>query len=132
MRAIAYTRCSTNEQADSGLGLKAQEQRIRAYCGMKGANLIEIVTDAGVSGGKPLAARDGGRQLLEAIRKHRADAVIMLKLDRMFRPPALLLVPAVSIFVGCGQMILAGRDNQRVAAAGDLLRFADQSEIVVE
>jgi len=85
MKAIGYTRCSTHEQADSGLGLDAQAQRIRAYCGMKDLDLIEIVTDAGVSGGKPLAKRDGGLQLLEAIRARKADAVVMLKLDRMFR-----------------------------------------------
>ena len=76
MRAIGYTRCSTNEQADSGLGLDVQEQRIRAYCRMKGLELIQIVTDAGVS---------GGQRLLAAIRKKRADGVVMLKLDRMFR-----------------------------------------------
>ena len=85
MKAIGYTRCSTHEQADSGLGLDVQIQRIRAYCGMKDINLIEIVTDAGVSGGKPLASREGGQQLLDTIRKRKADAVVMLKLDRMFR-----------------------------------------------
>ena len=85
MKAFGYTRCSTNEQADSGLGLDVQEQRIRAYCGMKGVELVEIATDAGVSGAKPLAKREGGQRLLTAIRKRRADAVVMLKLDRMFR-----------------------------------------------
>ncbi|MCH7840683.1 MAG: recombinase family protein [Planctomycetes bacterium] len=85
MKAIGYTRCSTHEQADSGLGLDVQTQRIRAYCGMKDMDLIEIVTDAGVSGGKPLASREGGQRLLDAIRKRKAGAVVMLKLDRMFR-----------------------------------------------
>ncbi len=85
MKAIGYIRCSTQEQADSGLGLDAQAQRIRAYCGMKDLDLVEIITDAGVSGGKPLAKRDGGLQLLEAIRARKADAVVMLKLDRMLR-----------------------------------------------
>lgn len=85
MRAIGYTRCSTNEQADSGLGLEAQEERVRAYCTLKGLRLIDLITDAGVSGGKPLAQRDGGRALLETLKKHKADAVVMLKLDRMFR-----------------------------------------------
>ena len=85
MKAICYVRCSTQEQADSGLGLEAQAQRVRAYCGMKGLDLIEIVTDAGVSGGKPLAARDGGQRLLAAMKARTAEAVVMLKLDRMFR-----------------------------------------------
>jgi DNA invertase Pin-like site-specific DNA recombinase len=65
--------------------LDAQAQRIRAYCGMKGLDLIEIVTDAGVSGGKPLAKREGGQRLLAALKARTAEAVVMLKLDRMFR-----------------------------------------------
>ena len=85
MKAIGYTGCSTHEQADSGLGLVAQETRIRAYGGMKGLDLVEIITDAGVSGGKPLAKRDGGQRLLAAIKTRKAEAVVMLKLDRMFR-----------------------------------------------
>jgi len=85
MKAIGYTRCSTNEQADSGLGLEAQAERIKAYCTMRGSELLELITDAGVSGGKPLASRDGGQRLLTAIRERKADGVVMLKLDRMFR-----------------------------------------------
>jgi|CXWL01.1.fsa_nt_gi DNA invertase Pin-like site-specific DNA recombinase len=85
MKAIGYTRCSTNEQADSGLGLDAQSVRIKAYCTMRGIDLADIITDAGVSGGKPLAMRDGGLRLLTDLKDKRADAVVMLKLDRMFR-----------------------------------------------
>ena len=85
MKAIGYTRCSTNEQADSGLGLDAQSERIKAYCTMRGIELADIITDAGVSGGKPLATRDGGQRLLSDLKDKRAEAVVMLKLDRMFR-----------------------------------------------
>ncbi len=88
MKAIGYTRCSTQEQSDSGLGLDAQTERIRAYCAMRKLVLADIVTDAGVSGGKPLAARDGGQRLLCALRQNKAQAVVMLKLDRMFRNAA--------------------------------------------
>lgn len=85
MKAIGYTRCSTNEQADSGLGLDAQSERIKAYCVMRGIDLADIITDAGVSGGKPLATREGGQRLLADLKDKRAEAVVMLKLDRMFR-----------------------------------------------
>ena len=85
MKAIGYIRCSTQDQSDSGLGLDAQAQRIRAYLAMRGLELVELVTDAGVSGGKPLANREGGQRLLESIRRKNANAVVMLKLDRMFR-----------------------------------------------
>ncbi len=30
--ALGYVRVSTDEQAERGLGLEAQRQRIRAYC----------------------------------------------------------------------------------------------------
>ncbi len=85
MNAIGYVRCSTQEQVDSGLGLEAQETRIKAYCAMRNLDLVQIITDAGVSGAKPLANRQGGKQLLMAIRKKKTKAVVMLKLDRMFR-----------------------------------------------
>ncbi len=85
MKAIGYTRCSTQEQADSGLGLDAQSERIRAYCGMRGLTLLDLITDAGESGGKPLDTREGGQRLLTAIRERKADAVVLLKLDRGFR-----------------------------------------------
>ncbi len=85
MKAIGYTRCSTNEQADSGLGLDSQAERIKAYCTMRGIDLADIITDAGVSGGKPLASRDGGQRLLSALKGRQAESVVMLKLDRMFR-----------------------------------------------
>lgn len=83
-KAIGYIRCSTHEQADRGLGLDAQAERIRAYARLKGLDL-ELITDAGVSGGKPLAKREGGQRLLAAVRERKADAVVVLKLDRGFR-----------------------------------------------
>ncbi len=85
MKAIGYIRCSTHEQADSGLGVDAQAQRIRAYLTLKGLDLTNIITDAGVSGGKPLAKREGGQRLLAILKQRKASAVVMMKLDRGFR-----------------------------------------------
>ena len=48
--AIGYTRCSTAEQATSGLGMDAQRQRIEAYCVCHDLELIEIITDPGAGG----------------------------------------------------------------------------------
>ncbi len=85
MKAIGYIRCSTHEQADSGLGLDAQAKCIRASLTLKGLDLTEIITDAGVSGGKPLAKREGGQRLLATLKQRKASAVVMMKLDRGFR-----------------------------------------------
>ena len=62
--AIGYVRVSSEEQADSGLGLQAQRQRIVAFCAMEEPRLAEVYEDAGVSGGKPLSSRPSGSRLL--------------------------------------------------------------------
>jgi DNA invertase Pin-like site-specific DNA recombinase len=85
--AISYIRVSSEEQADSGLGLEAQRQRIAAYCHRKGVHLAEVFEDPGVSGGKPLASRPAGSKLLAAARKGKV-LVIVAKLDRLFRSVA--------------------------------------------
>ena len=85
--ALGYIRVSSEEQADSGLGLEAQRQRIAAYCIMKGLHLAEVFEDPGVSGVKPLASCPAGGKLLAAAKNSRAF-VIVSKLDRLFRSVA--------------------------------------------
>ena len=84
-RAIGYVRVSTDTQADDGVSLDHQETRIRAYCTAAGLELVAIVRDEAVSGGKPLADRKGGGELLAAIGRGDAHHVVALKLDRLFR-----------------------------------------------
>jgi DNA invertase Pin-like site-specific DNA recombinase len=85
--ALGYVRVSSDEQADSGLGLEAQRQRIRAYAELKDLRLVEVFEDPGVSGGKELNTRPGGARLLEAARRHKA-VVVVARLDRLFRSVA--------------------------------------------
>ena len=85
--AISYIRVSSEEQADSGLGLEAQRQRIAAYCTMKGLHLAEVFEDPAISAGKPLASRPAGSRLLAAAKKGQA-VVVVAKLDRLFRSVA--------------------------------------------
>jgi len=47
--AIGYVRVSSEEQADSGLGLEARRQRIAAYCAMKRLHLAEVFEYPGIS-----------------------------------------------------------------------------------
>lgn len=85
--AIGYIRVSSEDQADSGLGLEAQRQRIRAYCESKGLHLAEIFEDPGISGGKALSSRPAGAKLL--INARRGESVIVVaKFDRLFRSVA--------------------------------------------
>lgn len=79
--AIAYARVSTQEQARSGLGLEAQEARIRAFCEAQGWRLVHIYRDAGVSAAT--LNRPALKEALDALRPGRV--LVALKLDRLTR-----------------------------------------------
>jgi DNA invertase Pin-like site-specific DNA recombinase len=85
MRAVAYARVSTEEQAVEGVSLEAQAAKLRAYALVRGLELVELHEDQGVSGGKALEDRPAGKALLENVQAGRVDAVIAVKLDRLFR-----------------------------------------------
>ena len=57
--AIAYLRCSTDEQVDSRAGLDAQLHAIRSWADKHGIELVATFSDEGVSGAAPLDKRPG-------------------------------------------------------------------------
>lgn len=83
--AVAYVRVSTEEQADVGMSLDAQEARLRAYCTLRSLNLASVYRDEAVSGGKPFAGRPAGTALLAALAAGDVAHVVVTKLDRAFR-----------------------------------------------
>jgi hypothetical protein len=85
--AYGYIRVSSDEQADSGLGLEAQRQRIRAYCELKGLQLTTLFEDPAVSGGKPLSSRPAGSRLLADARRHLAEVARHLVVTATECPP---------------------------------------------
>jgi DNA invertase Pin-like site-specific DNA recombinase len=80
---IGYIRVSTDEQADSGLGLAAQRASIEAECSRRGWTLAAVYEDAGYS------ARTLGRpamsDALAALAAGQACALVVAKLDRATR-----------------------------------------------
>ena len=42
MKAVGYCRVSTSEQAEEGISLDAQREKIRAYCVLKNLELIKL------------------------------------------------------------------------------------------
>jgi DNA invertase Pin-like site-specific DNA recombinase len=81
--AIGYVRVSTDEQADSRLGLEAQRAAISAEAERRGWRLVEIVEDAAVSGRD--LDRPGMSLVLRALQSRRADTLVVAKLDRLGR-----------------------------------------------
>jgi DNA invertase Pin-like site-specific DNA recombinase len=83
--AVLYLRVSTQEQATEGISLEAQDAKLRAYCTLRGLTIVKVIVEAGVSGGKPLADREGGNEVLTLVRRREVAHVVSYKLDRLFR-----------------------------------------------
>ena len=85
MRALAYARVSTEEQAESGLGLDAQLASAHAAVCDRGWALAGSVIDAGVSGSVAPDRRDALGPALEALDAGDAGALVVARLDRITR-----------------------------------------------
>jgi site-specific DNA recombinase len=88
---IAYYRCSTDDQAEEGLSLQTQRQKIMAYAGLYDLAVVAEYEDPGISaksyGGLAgtLAHRPGLRSALRMLDRGEADGIVILKLDRLSR-----------------------------------------------
>ena len=83
MKAIGYVRVSTDKQADFGVSLEVQMEKVRAMAVVQGAELVDVIVDAGESA-KSLN-RPGMARLLSLVDAGAVDAVIIAKLDRLTR-----------------------------------------------
>jgi site-specific DNA recombinase len=82
-RAVAYLRVSTDKQADAGVSLDAQRAKVEQYAALYDLELVEVIVDAGVSA-KTLD-RPGLTRALDMLRRGKADALLVAKLDRLTR-----------------------------------------------
>jgi DNA invertase Pin-like site-specific DNA recombinase len=83
MRVVGYCRVSTNQQAQEGVSLDAQRARIKAHCISQGIKLVDIITDDGYSAAS--LKRPGLQSALRMLATRKADAIVVLKLDRLTR-----------------------------------------------
>lgn len=91
LRVAAYIRVSTDDQAESGLGLEAQRTQCTAMATVKGWNAPMFYEDAGISGTKDETERPGLAQLLADVRDGLIDTLIIASLDRLGRDVILTL-----------------------------------------
>lgn len=80
MKAFAYVRVSTDRQE---LSPEVQTEQVRAYCSLKGFEIVAVFEEVGVSGSVPLADRPRGAEMLARLGE--ADTIVFAKLDRAFR-----------------------------------------------
>lgn len=83
MKTLGYVRVSTDRQAERGISLEAQAEKIRAMAVVQGAELLDVIVDGGESA-KSLN-RPGLQRLLALVNSGKVGAVIVAKLDRLTR-----------------------------------------------
>lgn len=82
-KVVGYVRVSTDAQADGGVSLDAQREKLKAYALALDLELVAIVEDAGYSA-KSLK-RPGLQVALTHLTDGRASGLLVTKLDRLTR-----------------------------------------------
>ena len=82
-KAIIYTRVSTSEQGESGLGLDAQAAICKDYCARNRLEIAEVTIE--IQSGKSTRRRPVLASALETLRKGEADVLIASNVSRLSR-----------------------------------------------
>ncbi len=89
LRVLLYSRVSSLQQARYGHSIEAQPEALHTYAKAQGWEVIGHLTDPGRTGRD--TDRKGFTDLLEAVRSHRPDAVLVTRLSRFMRNARLTL-----------------------------------------
>ena len=84
LRAITYGRVSTGRQAESGISLGDQAERLAEIVQSRGWVHVAHLTDAGLSGRK-MTNRKGLQDALARLDRDEADVLVAAKIDRVSR-----------------------------------------------
>jgi DNA invertase Pin-like site-specific DNA recombinase len=86
-RAVAYVRVSSKRQAEEGVSIDVQIERIKSYASFKELELSDddIFIDDGVSAATHLWSRPEGSLMHRLIYEEQVPNLICLKMDRLFR-----------------------------------------------
>ncbi len=119
-KAILYTRVSTNAQAEQGTGLEVQEAACLRKAQELGAEVVDILSDEGVSGAFYLS-RPGIQKALALLEAKQADTLITMKLDRSGRDADVLAVIRKRIQNAGASLVFVDGANFENNATGNLL-----------
>jgi DNA invertase Pin-like site-specific DNA recombinase len=83
-KAIGYIRVSTEKQAEHGVSLDAQREKLEAYAMLYDIELVDLIVEQGSA---KCLQRDGLQEALSRLGTD-ADALVVVKLDRLTRSVA--------------------------------------------
>ena len=78
-KAIGYIRVSTEKQADHGVSIEAQTEKLKAYAMLYDIDLVDLVIEQGSA---KCLQREGLQSALSRLEAGEAEALIVVKLDR--------------------------------------------------
>ncbi|MDR2559068.1 MAG: recombinase family protein [Oscillospiraceae bacterium] len=84
METAIYIRVSTEEQAQEGFSIRAQEQKLKDFAQIKDWTIFNIYMDEGLSG-KNIKDRPAINRMIEDIRGGLVKNVLVYKIDRLTR-----------------------------------------------
>lgn len=90
METGIYVRVSTEEQAQEGYSIRAQEQKLKDFSRIKEWGVYDVYIDDGISG-KNIADRPAINRLIEDIKNGKVNNVLVFKIDRLTRNTADLI-----------------------------------------
>ena len=82
-RALGYIRVSTAQQAELGLSLDVQRELLRKHAELRDLELVGVEADEGLSAGS--LKRPGLKAAMKALLEGRANALLVMRLDRLTR-----------------------------------------------
>jgi site-specific DNA recombinase len=85
-----YVRVSTEEQAQEGFSIRAQEQKLKDYARIKDWQIYKIYADEGISG-KDIKGRPAVKELIADVEAGKIKNVLVFKIDRLTRSTADLI-----------------------------------------
>jgi site-specific DNA recombinase len=85
-----YVRVSTEEQAQEGFSIRAQEQKLKDYARIKDWQIYKIYADEGISG-KDIKGRPAVKELIADVESGKIKNVLVFKIDRLTRSTADLI-----------------------------------------
>jgi site-specific DNA recombinase len=87
METAIYVRVSTEEQAQEGFSIRAQEQKLKDFARIKDWSIFKIYMDEGISG-KNLTERPAVQEMIADIENGDVKNVLVFKIDRLTRSTA--------------------------------------------
>jgi DNA invertase Pin-like site-specific DNA recombinase len=136
MRVIIYLRVSTDEQAESGLGLEAQLAACKAIAARMGWEIVVVLEDT-MSGGLPLEKRTILMDALTMLRK--GDILLVAKRDRLSRGDQMTTATIEAFVTKTGARIVsaAGEGTESDKPENVLMRrmidaFAEYERLIIK